>query len=317
VNTTRPSGRLCVEGWSPDYGSPLEAGERSDEPVEVRLDVEVPAAAWEPRRPPAWIEDRATVAFVDGVRRIDAGIVWTTDDGNYHPGFAASVAAGVVLCNGRAEIERMELDRVLLLPVEVDEVVTRHGRWRYRAPQSQRNDPGQLSIDLQQVMAELEVRVASAATELTGDDVAMVVIDGPIRRREQVPNAVGHIKTHHQRYLPGAVAGIIAELDVGQRTPIFEVQGPFPRLSWYLRLPGTREHGWSGIVRNEIALTSMPAAQLLADRAAATLGRFASRAARDPRAPQNLTPVSGLEDRLRHRMGDATLLYRALRSALA
>ncbi|MEZ5260246.1 MAG: hypothetical protein R2755_00365 [Acidimicrobiales bacterium] len=47
-------------------------------------------------------------------------------------------------------------------------------------------------------------------------------------------------------------------------------------------------------MRNEIAVAPVEAAQALADRAAATLPCFASRAARDPQAPQNLTPVGGL-----------------------
>ncbi|MCC6436206.1 MAG: hypothetical protein IT196_14320 [Acidimicrobiales bacterium] len=315
MNTTRPSGRLCVEAWSPDYGAPLEDGGAgaSEEPTEVDVDIELPAASWRPLRPPTM--ERATVAFVDGVRRIDASLLWSTDDGLYHPGLAASVAAGVVTCNGRAEISRLEVDRVVLLPVEVPSVQTRHGAWRYRPPQTVRDDPGQLSIELQQVMADLEVAVADGAGR--DDELAMVVIDGPIRRREQVRNAVGHIKTHHHRYLPPSVAGVVGELDAGERTPLFAIGGPFPRLSWYLRLPCTREHAWSGVVRNEIAVLPLSEAIALADRAAATLPRFASRPSRDPRAPQNLTPVGGLESRLRHRLGDATLLYRALRTALA
>jgi hypothetical protein len=35
----------------------------------------------------------------------------------------------------------------------------------------------------------------------------------------------------------------------------------------------------------------------------------------DPRAPQNLVPIGGLERELRHRLGDQHILYRALRAA--
>lgn len=311
-------GRLSVEAWSPDFGAPMEAPQ-DGEAVPVELDVEVPARLWAPRRPPE--ADRATIAFVDGVRRVDATLAWTDDDGRFHSGLAASVAAGVVTCNGRAEVTRLEVDRVVLLPVEIDAVETRHGRWRFRPLHQQlREDPGQLSIELQQVMADLEVAVAGEPVTVplpAGEEPAMVVIDGPIRRREQVRNAVGHVKTHHHRYLPGAVAGIVADLHDGERTPLFRIGGPFPRLSWYLRLPGPRQHPWSGVVRGEIAEpATLAEAVALADRAAATLPRFASRPARDARAPQNLTPVGGLEARLRHRLGDAALLYRSLRAAL-
>ena len=42
------------------------------------------------------------------------------------------------------------------------------------------------------------------------------------------------------------------------------------------------------------------------------LPRFASRAYKDPRAPQNLMPVAGLEKRLRGLLGDPKLLHRTL-----
>jgi hypothetical protein len=37
----------------------------------------------------------------------------------------------------------------------------------------------------------------------------------------------------------------------------------------------------------------------------------------EPRAPQNLVPIAALERDLRHRLGDAGLVLRALRSAVA
>jgi hypothetical protein len=49
----------------------------------------------------------------------------------------------------------------------------------------------------------------------------------------------------------------------------------------------------------------------------ACLPRFASRPHKEPRAPQNLYPIAGLERDLRHRLGDARILYRALRRAAA
>lgn len=308
-------GRLSVEAWSPEYGSPLEGDDGApvdgDEPTGLDFGVEVPVAAWEPRRPPS-VPERP-VAFTDGVRRVDGNLVWTADDGTIHLGLAASVAAGVVRCDGEARITDVAVDRVLLLGVPAEALRTRSGTWRHRPLRGTVEDPGRLSIELQQVMADLEVSVAADAAHRA----ELVVVDGPIRRREGVPNAVGHIKTHHHRYLPPALAPIIGELDAGERTPMFAIGAPFPRLSWYLRLPGPRQHPWSGIVRHEIAVDDEHEARRLADLAAALIPRFASRPARDPRAPQNLTPISGLESQLRHRLGDGLMLYRALRAALA
>ena len=72
----------------------------------------------------------------------------------------------------------------------------------------------------------------------------------------------------------------------------------------------------AGIVRCECAAElASEAAVRLADATAAVLPRFASEAHKDARAPQNLYPIGGLERQLRHRLGDARLLYRALRTA--
>jgi hypothetical protein len=74
--------------------------------------------------------------------------------------------------------------------------------------------------------------------------------------------------------------------------------------------------GEVGIVRCE-ASAALRADDViaLADRVAATLPRFASAPHKDARAPQNLYPIGGLERHLRHRLGDAAVVYRALRRA--
>ena len=55
----------------------------------------------------------------------------------------------------------------------------------------------------------------------------------------------------------------------------------------------------------------MSVARDLADRLTAALPSFVGRAS-DPRAPQNLAPIGALEGRLRHRMGDARFIRRAV-----
>ena len=60
----------------------------------------------------------------------------------------------------------------------------------------------------------------------------------------------------------------------------------------------------------------MAEAQLLADRTAAMLPRFASEPHIDPRAPQNLVPIGALERELRRRLGDKNFVFRALREAI-
>lgn len=144
-----------------------------------------------------------------------------------------------------------------------------------------------------------------------------MVFDGPLRGRD-ASAGVGYVKTQHVQYLDENQHTVVAELNPGQRTPVFAIGsgGRFPRWSWYLRLPGPRSHPLSGIVRLELpGLGGPEAAAERADVVSATLPRFASEPHKEARAPQNLYPISGLEKQLRRRLGHPHLLEKALRVA--
>ena len=71
-----------------------------------------------------------------------------------------------------------------------------------------------------------------------------------------------------------------------------------------------------GLVRCEIDADVNPTeAARVATRVSATLPRYASARHKDPRAPQNLYPIGGLERELRRRLGDKEMAMRALRRA--
>jgi hypothetical protein len=311
--------RFAVESWAPEYGSAMGSEEQlaaSDARIDV--DVEVPAHEWAPRSPAPGTTPASCVVFTDGVRRVDAQVWVEGADGSSRPGICASYAAGAVRCNGRAEVVAAEIRRGLFTAAPgAEAIATRHGEFLVRAVGG--DAPDELSLCLQQRMGELEVEVAALACESE-----LVCVDGPLRAGGHRPGTVGYVKTHHVRYLPPAQDAVVARLEAGQRTPIFLASARmWTRYLWYLRLPGAAGdsaggHPWSGVVRCETSADADPAeAVALADRIALTLPRFASQAHKDARAPQNLYPIAGLERVLRHRLGDATLLYRALRAAAA
>ena len=72
-----------------------------------------------------------------------------------------------------------------------------------------------------------------------------------------------------------------------------------------------------GVVRVECPDLDLPDVLELAELSQAVLPRYASVEHKDPRAPQNLYPIGGLERLLRRRLGDRLLLERALRRAAA
>jgi hypothetical protein len=117
---------------------------------------------------------------------------------------------------------------------------------------------------------------------------------------------------------PTAQHGVVSALEDGQRTPVFATGTAFSRYACYLRLPGGLATPWAGVVRLEVpADLDVPDAIALLARAAGVLPRYASEPHKEPRAPQNLYPIAGLERALRRRLGDEALLYRALRQAAA
>jgi hypothetical protein len=302
--------RIEVEGWDPEYGTPLgdplEASAAAVDP-----DVEVRAAEWRPLAPGAETRSARRVAFVDGVRRIDA-LVWITEpEHGVRRGICASYAAGVVRAGDRAELERAEVRRALFSPAPL-ELPTAAGAYLARTTAGDEIDA--LSLALQQRLGELEIEVA---TSFAGD-VDLIVVDGPLSGRQNVPGAVGYVKTHRVRYLPDALAAVVAALRAGERTPLFATATSWTRFSWYQRLPGVARHPWAGVVRLEASADhTVEEAARLADRCAATLPRYASVPHKDPRAPQNLFPIGGLERELRRRLGDPAFVQRALRSAAA
>ena len=299
--------RFTVDPWDPAYGASVET-ELVQSPVEPDVEVEVEAARWAPRRPDASTAHPGAIVFVDGVRRVEAR-TWVEYPQGAVPGFFASFAAGAVRCDGRAQLADALVARGLFAPGTPDDVSTRHGSFvAYPATDA---TPKALMKELLGAMSELEVQAAERARR-AGDE--LLVLDGPLRNRRHVPDAVGLVKTHETKYLPPALDRVVGDLGAGERTPVFRVDAqPFSRHSWYLRLPGPPGGPWAGIVRCEATgALAAEAVIALADRVTVALPPFASEPHKDARAPQNLYPIAGLERELRRRLGDAHVMYRAL-----
>lgn len=299
--------RFSVETWSPDYDGGGDASALEQAAATVDPSVELDPAAWEPVDPTAGHDRDATVCFVDGVRRIDAR-VWIDHQGRTRPGACATVAAGVVRCTtAEAKLTAHQVSHGLYCLAEgAEPIVTRHATYDL-FPVSD-DGPEGIYLGIHERMTALEAAMSTAC------DADVIVFDGPLRGRAQ-PGAVGFIKTQHVRYLPDALEPTIGRLTAGQRTPVFLIgDRRATRWSWYLRLPGQIAHAYSGVVRCELpALGTADEAVARAHEISAMLPIYASEPHKDPRAPQNLYPIAGLERELRRRLGASLLLERALR----
>lgn len=303
--------RIDIEAWAPEYGAPIETDALEPSHADVDIGPEVPAQEWRPLDPPRAVVPPRSIAFVDGVRRIDAR-VWITHEDRTSMGICASYGAGIVVCDGSdAALGETMVRRGLFATARAPDLETRAGT--YRACAVAGDDIERLAQGLQERMALLERDVAEAA--MAGPAIDLLLLDGPLTGKIDLIGAVGYVKTHRVAYLPPAAAAVIPRLGPGQRSPVFLTQGSWSRFSWYLRLAPPAGHPWSAIVRCETS-AGMPLAEVrdVADRTAAVLPRFASRPHKDPRAPQNLYPIAGLERELRRRLGDPGLVYRALRA---
>jgi hypothetical protein len=166
-------------------------------------------------------------------------------------------------------------------------------------------------------MRQREAELAKALSEAGG----VVFLDGPLTFLESAQGQiVGFVKRLLRSYLPSGPAELLRRLEVGERTPIFLIRDPRrPRYSWYLKIAAGRpiDSSLAGVVRLESwAEAGLASASVLADVTAREVPRFASSRERDPRAPQNLFPIGGLEARLRHLLGDSLVVRRAVEAQL-
>lgn len=299
--------KFTVEAWDPDYGAPSQP-DLVDSSENVDPSVEVAAEQWRPLFPEG--EPADDILFVDGVRRVDANL-WIEREGRF-PGFglAATYAAGAVRCNSGATVVAAEVRRGVFTGADAEPVATVMGT--YDVMSTRGSTPEELWLGIQERMGDLEGEVAEKHA-----DVALVVVDGPLSHRRHVEGAVGYVKTQHVQYLPDELRFTLGSLPVGCRTPLFLTTTSWSRFSWYLRLAnGTGPAG--GLVRCEVkADMTVAAASRLANLVTTSLPRYASARHKDPRAPQNLYPIGGLERELRRRLGDRDLAIRALRRAAA
>ena len=323
--------RISVAAWSPEYSAEIDLG--PDEVTVEQVDCSVEPGPWEPRSPGdiGALADMP-LAFVDGTRRIDARLFLSDNGSAPVSGVAGSVGVGAVVCDPapggpggrttpaseprRARVAELRVDRFLAAGEGTRASLSGSAGLTYQplpVPGKGNNIDGLVGA----VHESMRVREAQLALEMASDH--LVFCDGPfaVMRPEPV-RVVAFIKSHQRRYLDEDHEQILGKLGCGERTPLFAFGEPRPRYSWYLRLCALSEddHAWHGLVRCEApASLGLQGVIQLADASASLLPQFASLPHWDPRAPQNLVPVAGLEKRLRHLLGDRELVYRMIRSA--
>jgi len=311
---------LRIDSWASEYEGALQLGEADGEggpPAGLRLDIEV--EQWQPRTPPP--TSRPPVVFVDGVRRVEVGVI-QEDDGRIGYGLFGSYAAGAVICGaGGAAVDRREVCRRLVLGGGSRQPTMMVGAGsttlEFAGHAIPENSPKASMDGLQELMRRLEGQIAM---RYVGRDL-LAFVDGPLTFLSPLAEPIlGYVKTLHRQYLPQERLSVLYGLLAGQRTPVFAFEeGSASRYSWYLRLapPRALDYGLAGVVRVEVSTSVGDREAIrLADLSAAVLPQFASSAAWDARAPQNLFPLGALENDLHHCLGNHLWVRRAIEGHL-
>jgi hypothetical protein len=313
---------LRADPWMPEFGMGFQA-QIEDEPT-ARASPNVETGDWSS---PLDVEGAAPpgpVWFVDGVRRVEVRLV-ADADGRRVPGLFGSHAVGSVCSDGTATFGEHRVGRVLVTGGGIEapewvEVRIGETELRFRPVCEPGTEPDAPLFRLQHEMRQAE---AGMAATLAAASDRLVLVDGPLSRLDatQCP-VVGVVKRYQHQYLGPGEESLIGRLRPGQRTPLFGIglpDEPVQRYAWYTRIVPWRApwHDHAGVVRCEVpAGLGLAEAVEVAGRVSALLPRYAGRPS-DPRAPQNLAPVGGLESWLRHRLGHAGIVRRALMEHLA
>ncbi|GIW31023.1 MAG: nuclease [Meiothermus sp.] len=308
-----------LEAWNPEYALP-ERIESEDESGGLE-DIKIPYEGdWVAHTPPRVApQDWPIVYLVDGRRRIDAQIA----DARGRRALLATVIAGAVLRDGAGirpvgdPIKR----HILLHSSDLVEPLP-PGLRHYEPIQTEKSDPTSLRSKVIEVMRHLE---ASLVNRLEG---GLVIVDGQIFPGEQAYHAperlLGYTKTQAATYLGPKHQALLYELQPYQRTPIFQIpRQALPRQmsvsSWYVRLPlepNSTFYSGAALLRIETPTEEPSEAVRLADLSVSLFCTLASSPAKDPRAPQNLIPIGGLEQWLGRHLGQAEVVRRRIVQAL-
>jgi hypothetical protein len=303
---------LRLDPWTASYESALQVDE--DEAIATVVDTSVETGDWRPIQP-QFVDRPDSIAFVDGVQRIEQRLIGDEDGRTVYGAFASIAVGASIVTDGRCQLLAEPPARVLGLsdgsshpPVSVP---CGSATLDFVPESTHVTGVGAPTEAVQNARRTAEIALGERLDEAGYD---MVVVDGRLNwQPKRKTMVIGLVKTIHKRYLEGEHAAVIRQLTPQTRTPIFCIGRDRAVYSWYLRLAPNRpiDHPLAGVVRIEtLESIGIEAAVGLADLTTCHLPAFASSPIHDPRAPQNLIPIGGLEEQLRHSLGDPEWIRR-------
>ena len=312
---------LSISSWDPAYGSAVDFREfHESDQQSIDDSVELNARNWEPVHGNI-INAPRDILFVDGIQRIEARLeIYPPEFTVPQSALWAATGAGAVCWNRRerkSQFLNLVHRRVVVLPrgIEIAHIERlKRADVDFEICHARGTEFSDLQNEVHAQMAQLESEIVRATADFSSN---MVIADGRIGSKHP-PGTLGYVKSHERRYLSGRPAETVPNLDIEQRTPLFLIDGQYPRYSWYIRVGYVpKGNRWQGIARLEVsAQVELEHAMELADISAGVIPIAAPPLYMDPRAPQNLVPIAALERELRRGLGNPELLSRKLKVAL-
>ncbi|WP_448588622.1 DNA double-strand break repair nuclease NurA [Thermocrinis sp.] len=263
-----------------------------------------------------------TIAFVDGVRRIDyTAYVWDDVNKASYEGIFATIGAGAILLKPNSlnllenSLCEQTVKRVFAVNGDLDK-----GEFKNLDYQIEAITDREISLGLLGILREEEAKVARKVW--TKKRPHLIVCDGTLKYRIKGANCVGFIKTIKKLFLNKEQAYLLQELKKGERTPIIRVhhqtkveeREESEKYTWYVKLSDTE--GMGSLARIEIFKEQdFEKIRRIANLTAGILPLFASTPFQDPRSPQNLLPIRVLENMLRKYLGVSNMARRKLQEA--
>ena len=237
-----------------------EVNEQHWQPLNLTLPINWKISNWEEK----------PLRFIDG-KNVGETIAWLKAPGGYPvPVKFSQIASAVMrLINGELKRDFAVVERVISMVTdlfpwqEVEAFSSELQKHKFRLLSASLPD-SKPSYDFEKMRDVTEWRTAYEMILLEelaiaqGIDVPTIV-DGPLRQRAEGFNhrscpIFGVIKKHRRNYLHSLGLQTLYDLDVGQRTPVFNViNDRLPVISWYIRLSGSfhTTPNW-GVVRVEV-----------------------------------------------------------------
>ena len=264
------------------------------------------------------LQERITVAFVDGVRRTEYAMYLIDDSGSSYEGAFASLGAGAVLI----ELGKLNLVKESMLHSIVKRYLVVRGELQGIPQKSigfeMRTTYEDVSKEINRIMREeLEVSVARKLAKQVNP--TLLICDGTLSNRLRGTTCVGYIKTIKKLFIRREEANLLAHLKRGQRTPIIklhyqhrqEQKEKVEKYTWYVKL--TDAEGVGSLARLEVfESVGLSMAKHIANLTAGILPMLVSTAYQDKRSPQNLLPIKSLENFLRRHLGSYSIVRREI-----